>query len=390
LDEYRWVVDQVRAGIEMPDDDVSTIHPSLVRTSTGDLLLYGNTYAGNRHKAKSYGIVVARSRDNGETWSPPEEIPAEHFAGEKGVCVNCGATLKSGRIVFRGFFGTTEAQPTQATTHPTGQVSPYGFPVLEMRGRSASVGKWRALLSDDDGQTWRMGEPIDTLGGGMAGGFTQIPDGTLILPVVGYRHGAGETEQSSNAFVRSQDEGETWSKPTIVAPWDERLHDMPSEMGIVVLPDGRWVALYRDQFRREDHGSTGLFVYRSYSHDGGRTWTVGHQMFPNMGYTTARLLPDGALMVIGHSHQGLLYAVSNSGGETWDYQNLLWGRDPRAGGDCGGFSIVDLADGRILVAYYARADRSTRLETAFRYGKMRLEVAWLEKVRADSAEGRMR
>jgi len=44
----------------------------------------------------------------------------------------------------------------------------------------------------------------------------------------------------------------------------------------------------------------------------------------------------------------------------------------------------------VLIAYYARADRSTRLETAFRYGKMRLELAWLKKVRADGAEGRMR
>ena len=161
MDQYRWVVDQVRVGIEMPEDDVSTIHPSLVRTSTGDLLLYGNTYAGNRFEAKSYGVVLARSADNGETWSEPQQVPAERFAGQGQVCVSGGAALKSGRIVFLGFFGTTESKPSEATTHPTGETSPYGFPILEMRGRYALSGEGRALFSDDDAQTWRMSEPID-------------------------------------------------------------------------------------------------------------------------------------------------------------------------------------------------------------------------------------
>ena len=162
-------------------------------------------------------------------------------------------------------------------------------------------------------------------------------------------------------------------------------------MGIVELPDGRWVAVYREQFDRDDRtNSMGLFLFRSFSHDRGRTWATGEQIFPNMGCTTATLLPDGALMVMGHTYQGVLYAVSTNGGETWDYQNLLWGRDPRAGGDCGGYSMVRLDDGRMLVAYYAKADRSKRSESAYEYGKQRLEIAWLKKVKADSVEGRMR
>ena len=129
-------------------------------------------------------------------------------------------------------------------------------------------------------------------------------------------------------------------------------------------------------------------MYRSYSFDQGKTWTTGHQIFPNMGYTTAALLPDGALMFVGHNP--IYYAVSNNGSETWDYQNAIWRYDQRAGGDCGGFGVLNLEDGRVLIAYYGKADRSKRLENAFEYGKMRLELAWLKKVKADSVEGRMR
>ena len=86
---------------------------------------------------------------------------------------------------------------------------------------------------------------------------------------------------------------------------------MPNEMGIVVLPDGCWVALYRNQFFRDDSGSSGLFMYRSFSHDQGKTWTAGRQVFPFDGYVTAKLLPDGALLVIGDDGCGVFYAVSN-------------------------------------------------------------------------------
>ena len=159
-----------------------------------------------------------------------------------------------------------------------------------------------------------------------------LSDGSVLLPVYGYRRGAPEGENYSNGFVRSTDEGATWSAPILVAAWDKRLDHAPNEMGIVELPDGRWVAIYRDQLNRDDHNSMGVFLYRSYSHDRGRTWTVGQQIFLSMGYTTAALLPDGALMVIGHSVMGMLYAVSNNAGETWDYQNVLWGRDSHKGG----------------------------------------------------------
>jgi len=392
MNEYRWVVEKVKVGCEMPAE-VSTIHPSLVRVRNGDLLLFGNTYSGNRFVSKSYTVVVCRSADNGETWSKPQETFTKPLAAGKPSAVGTGTSLKSGRIILLGEFGSTECKnkETQGIKDvPTGEISPYGFPVVETRGRWTDVPPCRPLLSDDDGETWQVGDPIDCLSYVAGGSITHLSDGSLLLPVFGYRPGAEDAEQFSNGYVLSKDDGRTWGPPAIVAAWDRRVHDMPNEMGIVELPDGRWVALYRNQFQRNDYNSTGVFLFRSYSRDRGRTWTTGEQIFPNMGYTVATLLPDGALMVIGHCLSGILYAVSSTGGETWDYQNLLWGRDPRDGGDCGGFSLLRLDDGRMLVAYYARADRSKPLPNACEYGKQRLELAWLKKVKPDSVQGRMR
>lgn len=391
MDEYRWVVDQVKVAMELPGD-VSVIHPSLLRAKNGDLLLFGNSYPGNRFKAKTYDVFLSRSADHGTTWSQPGKVFTEPLPGGlKPTWVQGGATLKSGRLVLIGGFGSTESPPDTTTMQATGRDSPYGFPVLEVRGRWRSVGETGALFSDDDGKTWQVSQPIDVMSYAPGGPVAELSDGTLLLPVYGYRRGAAEDEQISNGYVKSPNGGSTWSAPTTVAYFDKQLQDLPNEMAIVELTARRWVAFYRNQFFRKDYGNGGLYLYRSYSNDGGKTWSLGQQVFSGLGYTAARLLPDGALIVIGvDGNNGIRYAVSNNGGAAWDYHNALWNYDGRAGGDAGGFSTVDLPDGRVLVAYYAKADLSQRLKSAFEYGKMRLELAWLKKVPADSVPGRMR
>ena len=396
MDKYRWVVDKVTAACELPEPDGSVIHPSLVKASNGDLLLFGSSYKGPRFDAKRFEPVVVRSRDHGTTWSEPEvAFPQPLSAGIPRDKIWGGATLKSGRMLQMCRFCATESKKSKTSTHPTGQISPYGFAVQERSGHTLPEGEWRAIISDDDGRTWSVGEPFDRRPGGLffghpVGGFTVLEDDTVLQPVTLYKdEKAVDGWQMSNGYLRSADGGRTWNEPTIVAPYDERLHDLPSEMAIVVLPDGRWVALYRNQFTRDDTGVGGNGgLWRSYSLDQGATWTVGHYIFPTMGYTTARLLPDGALIVMGHGP--LFYAVSNSGGETWDYQNRLWGLDYRFGGDGGGFGVQNLDDGRVLIAYYGKTDRAKLHDSPFEYGKMRLEVAWLKKVEAESVEGRMR
>ena len=57
------------------------------------------------------------------------------------------------------------------------------------------------------------------------------------------------------------------------------------------------------------------------------------------------------------------------------------------GGDAGGFGVVNLDDGRVLIAYYAKADRSKVHENPTEFGKLRIELAWLKKVKAAVSRG---
>lgn len=105
MDMYRWVVDAVKPVCEMADD-VSVIHPSLMRLKIGELLLFGNTYAGNRFQAKSYQVVMLRSGDDGETWSAPAPCFAEPL--ERGLTPVCARAVS--------FWSATSAPPRRRST----------------------------------------------------------------------------------------------------------------------------------------------------------------------------------------------------------------------------------------------------------------------------------
>ena len=394
MDQYRWVVDRVTVGMELPGD-ASVIHPSLMPLGNGRLLLVGNSYGGERFKAATYGRTTAQSDDGGKTWTTPQPAFTDPLPDAPPTSVSRGIRLESGRLWMLGGYGSTVTDYGRLGRRPIEKTSPYGFAFEQITNGFVDPCELRPLISEDDGRTWRACEPIERDQPGVimraAGtGVMETRDGQLLMAFDGFADEAAISNwHYCNGFVRSTDGGETWGDPTIVEPWDEQLFNFPNEMHIIDLPDGRWLGLYRQQFFRDDYNSTGIFVYRTYSHDQGRTWTPGEQIFPNMAYTTTTLLPDGAVLLVGASYQGNLYAVSNNGGETWDYQNLLWGVDPRTGGDCGGYGIAALDDTHVAVAYYAKADRSQR-DSANAYGKMRIEIAILKKVKADSVEGRMR
>ncbi len=394
MDKYRWVVDRVTVGMEL-SGKASVIHPSLMRLGDGLLLLVGNSYGEDRFAAASYERMAAHSDDEGKTWTAPQPTFTDPLPDKPPTNVSRGFRLKSGRLWMLGGYGSTETDYGRLGRRPTEKTSPYGFAFEEITNGFADLSEQRPLISEDDGQTWQACEPIEHHQPGVimrsAGtGVMETRDGQLLLAFDGFADEAAISNwHFCNGFVRSVDGGETWGDPTIVEPWDGQLFNFPNEMHIIDLPDGRWLALYRQQFFRDDYNSMGIFVYRAYSHDKGRTWTPGEQIFPNMAYTSATLLPDGAVLLVGAAYQGNIYAVSNNGGETWDYQNLLWGVDPRDGGDCGGYGIAVLDDAHVAVAYYAKADRA-QCGSANEYGKMRIEIALLKKVRADSLEGRMR
>jgi photosystem II stability/assembly factor-like uncharacterized protein len=167
--------------------------------------------------------------------------------------------------------------------------------VVRAGGRLVTVGeRGFALLSDDDGQTWRsVATPVHRT-------LTRVAfEGDRLGVAVG--HGG--------SVVRTEDGGETWTEVAV----EEAVPD--SLLGVTSLGGGRFAA----------YGAFGLYFL---SADGGRTWqrhTVISEEFEN--HISQVIAVGDALWLV--AEYGTL-ARSDDGGVTWTelaspYQGSLFG-----------------------------------------------------------------
>jgi cysteine-rich repeat protein len=113
-------------------------------------------------------------------------------------------------------------------------------------------------------------------------------------------------------FIRSSDEGETWSKPV-------RVNDNPAGDGtwqwfgtMSVAPSGRIDAIWNDT--RNDPSNYRSEVFYSYSLNGGRTWSsnvaVTPSFDPALGYPQQAKLGDYYHMISDDEGASLAYAAT--------------------------------------------------------------------------------
>ena len=169
------------------------------------------------------------------------------------------------------------------------------------------------------------------------GDIIQAKDGSLCVSAYAQTPGSkGFTYHSY--FLRSLDDGRTWSRVSMIA-------EGHNETALLQLPDGKWLAA-----ARVNH----MDIY--VSDDNGRTWvprahTAGAQ---HPGHFLR--LADGRLL-LSHGDrrggvEGVGVRVSTDEGRTWSRHSMHVARTLH--GDCGYPASVQLPDGRILTAYYAK------------------------------------
>ena len=197
------------------------------------------------------------------------------------------------------------------------------------------------VRSFDRGQSWQA--PIKSLispelGASPYGKIVQLADGTILLAVY-YERGA-EREHESSLIYRSKDGGQTWGDPTMIA-------DNYNETGLLVLPDGRILAVMRSHF--------GAFLATSFSSDAGRTWTAPHQITANSEHPAdvIRLHDGRLLLVFGERNRpfGVHAMLSSNLGQDWDSRLIVLADDAHSS-DCGYPSSVEVAPGRVVTMYY--------------------------------------
>ena len=260
---------------------------------------------------------VQRSSDGGRSWQPVAGATLPESLGAFGI-------LRSGR-----WLASTQQvnEPWKDGQHQRmGTVG--GYPTFKMSGESydASIVVYH---SDDEGKTWTAGKPfkgpfrwaIPTVSH-----FFESQSGDVVLPIFGcVSEDEMSSYSSSNGVIRSKD-GTDWSDFSFVFraeppragqyQWEPRY----SEMDILKMSDGTWVAFSRHEFITM--GPSGWAANDVViSTDQGRRWKKTGGSLAGMSQQKGVVLPRGGLALTyrSSSWQQPGVVISYDQGRSFDY-----------------------------------------------------------------------
>ena len=284
----------------------------------------------SRHSSHAYMIMMKSSDDGGRSWSDERPLLDETGDPLRGFHVS-PVRLRSGRIGL--------------------VYSAHGVPGGHPGRNYGTVMAFRT--SDDEGRTWSAARRIDSHFALCPSGHALVmSNGRIVAPAFrwisplpgndaeawtdswdGYE-GAGATLSYSYAYV-SDDEGETWdaSLSELFISISRAAYDL-EEPTVVELNDGRLLMHMRSQLGR---------LYRSFSDDGGTSWSTPEALQIASSYAPQFLtrMPTGDLLMVwsqssrqeimmGLSRHRLSCAVSQDEGQTWGQFKMLESLDQRA------------------------------------------------------------
>lgn len=220
--------------------------PSLVVTTSGTVLAFCEGRRDGRGDSGDIDLVLRRSEDGGQTWSPLQVV----WNDSGNTCGNpCPVVDQYTGVILL------------LMTHNLGQDrSPEMHAGTALGTRTVWVSR-----SDDDGRTWS--EPVEITESTKASSWTwyatgpgagiQLKGGRLLIP-------CDHTLTTGHYFshvIYSDDHGETWSIGGIVP--DRQVN----ECEIVELGDGKLLINMRNYGQDQHTRATSI------SHDGGMSWS---------------------------------------------------------------------------------------------------------------------
>lgn len=300
----RWVLAE---RIVVPD-----LGGGMTQTPDGDLIAMGTG-------------ELCRSDDGGRTW---QRIEGSRLPDD-GDPVCALGVLKDGRwLAATGIYGGIGNEPEHwGESVQVGMRG--GYPIRKHRGVRYDY-SIAASYSDDQGRTWHRGQPFKgpfLWAIPSVSHFLESPDGTVALPIFGcVTDEEMDSYSASNGVLRSHDRGETWGDFSFVfrtnpkGPDDLQPEPRYSEMDIVQLPNGHWVAYSRNE--RIAGGPRGMGATEvAVSTDLGRTWTKTGGSLQGVSQQRGVVLPDGgiALTYRCHSWQSPGVAITYDEGRSFSY-----------------------------------------------------------------------
>jgi len=325
--------------------------PSIIRAQNGDLLV--SFCRSEEHLGPAGDILLIRSSDNGETWSPPEILYQTPLDDRE-----CGMTLLNDGRILTQLWSTFHTRERYATAYS----GAYEQPVLDRwsdwvdqpayKNAAHLEGAW-STLSADNGKTWSAPLPgSDSVHGGI-----QLADGTLL--VAAYRK-----SNPAIAIVTARTPGDSWQEIAgIVSPTPKTL--CFGEPHVLQLPSGRILMMIRATAIPYDDASPNCFLWETWSDDNGQTWVEPYRT-PLWGFPPhLLLLQDGRVLCV-YGYRRPPYgqrACISPDGITWRREDEIILRDDAPNHDIGYPASVELEPGIVLTVYYQPdpSDGSQRL-----------------------------
>ena len=301
---------------------------SMVELTDGRILLaYAHFYGGGSDDSSAY-IAMRESTDRGRSWST-EDVTLVENEGDHNVMSASFLRLATGEIAL--------------------------FYLVK---NSREDCKLYMRKSNDEAETW--GEPVCAT---PQDGYhvvnndrvVQLSSGRLVVPAA--HHPVREDTRFrggiSMCFL-SDDGGATWRRSQSELHAPDNVTSGFQEPGVIELKDGRLMMLMR---------TTAGCQFRSYSADGGVTWSGAEPtdiMSPCSPATLRRIPITGDILMVWNDHAGdrakfeqkrtpLTTAVSRDEGQTWTNVKVL--EDDPDGWYC--YTSALFVEDRVILAYCA-------------------------------------
>lgn len=316
------------------------LHPAdMVTLRDGSTLLTARE--ATEHVARDGDIVILRSPD-GRKWSKATRFGVPDLDEREA----CGVQLPDGTVVLAVFYN--------ALYRADGEYEQKWMDTVKLGAGKQYLGFY-VVTSKDGGNTWSAPHYPDLKGmpftdvEGPADAPVLMPDGSLLLPLIGYNFN-GDVRNLAAVLLKSTDQGRTWTHFSTMASDPKGKLGGFAEPGLVRLRSGDLLVAMRNK--------TGN-IWMAKSKDGGKTWSepkpsplVGHPA-DVMQLADGRLLCSYGLREPYHgTPSGVRASFSRDEGETWDVDNDAMIRSDFLNWDIGYPESKQLPDGRVLTVYY--------------------------------------
>ena len=287
--------------------------------------------------------VLFKSFDEGKTWSVPMVVNDTYLDDR-----DAGITCLGGKTMLVSWFShPTEVYLTQYkehienSWHGSASVLDMYASIPEKHEKGGSF----VRISHDGGFSWgeTLKVPVNTPHGPVL-----KKDGKLLY--FGKEcYSAGEETPHVISAWESADGGKTWSKlGEVPIPMDTVLDNF-HEPHAIELSGGRILGIIRAENLKT---STTFTMYKTYSNDGGKTWSECTPMGIS-GSPPHLLRHSSGAIILTYARREAVFSeraiIPYDEGESWSEELVL---RASSSSDIGYPSSVELSDGSVLTAYY--------------------------------------